>query len=325
MVWKIAITEQQLQRVLNRVNEQQVVPRIPGKDYSELDNATIDGKPMFQSYINPTPKERLSPDYKPKVKEWNWEEGLELAREKVFFSSVGSGIDAFLSVVPGTAPVMLTVYGSVLAYDCYKAGTGSPNWFNIFYSSLLIASQGALAVQLQAVAKFRNAAFTSMQSVIKWFMGTKLWKVIEPFVKMLASIASTILGWVNSGIEWIIKNSKNGNTLRKYAKTISGFLKSTIKTISDYLDDGIERGIDKVVSKVGLTSELPKTAVKRGVKEFGKDVVVPKTEYKSDVLAYPTNKLTGKVVKAGEEQLGKEISDAAIEAEARALARATKK
>lgn len=186
---------------------------------------------------------------------------------KALYSWGGVAIQAFLAhpsiqAASGgiTTGLIMTVWGSMLAYDVYEAIQGRANWINLLIDivSLLTVGVGGKMVQ-SAASTIPQASAGSLSKVLMALNKSSSGRAIANILKGASSGLSKVLGLVSSGIKWV--GEKLGiKTLMNSSSQISSFISKTMSGLSKAASTslggaavagGIGYGIEKAVGGEG--------------------------------------------------------------------------
>ncbi len=157
---------------------------------------------------------------------------IESLRNKMF-STVGFGVQTFLSFTGWGNLAVTSAYGALLAYDIYMAIKGTPNSFNILFDIIgMIPGVSKVASKLFKAAPSSAKTASSVEEVVGEMVKTKQGGALFSILGKIGSLASKLIKWLGDGAAWLA--NKIGLTyIYNILKKLVSFLVETIKKINN--------------------------------------------------------------------------------------------
>lgn len=210
-------------------------------------------------------------------KGWDWVKSSTIGK---FFNQLrdalnsGPGMAAQLAVDaigPETLGTLFAVpaaiWGLVVSWDQFNLALGTPEWLNIIFDTLCLVTTGILTNALAPIKMFsKGKAFSSIESVLKWLMGTKFGQVIAGWLPKLKGLVTKAVGYLTKAAEWFVAKFGKivGETTAKSLQKAALAAKGTITSIVDRIVSFFGKQTAKAAAKTSAKS-LSEKVVQRGM------------------------------------------------------------
>jgi hypothetical protein len=189
------------------------------------------------------------------------EDAMESFREGLFTPS-GIAISAFLTSFGWGAPLVMTSYAALLAWDIYKSLNGDTDWLNIIIDTISLITSGALSGVFSPLIKAGRTGLTSIAKVFEYLKSTTIWKSITPYLKAIVNGISKVGAQLVEGIKWLANNT-GLSFLLKVASKVTGFFGSITASILKAIGNVTTGAFNKIgtatsniVSKMGAGAKV---------------------------------------------------------------------
>jgi hypothetical protein len=207
------------------------------KTYSE--NSTI----ISEQVMAPGMNDYLAKNPIKPLKGMSVDEFMEGFREKLY-SPGGIAVEAFLTSFGFTAPLVITSYAAMLAYDIHKGiQTGDYAWLDIIFDVLGVLTSGTLSGVLSGIMKSAKG-IKGVDKALLYLKNSKVWEKILPYIKDIGISTIIIEKRIQDGIKFLVE---------KFGKTWLGQgltkINSAIKTVLDTIQKTVSILVSKVAPK----------------------------------------------------------------------------
>ena len=207
------------------------------KTYSE--NTMV----IFEQVMAPGVDQYLAKNPIKPLKGMSLDEFMEGFREKLY-SPGGIALEGFLTSLGVTAPLVMTSYAAMLAYDIYKGiESGDYAWLDIIFDVLGVLTSGTLSGALSGIMKSAKG-IKGVDKALSFLKNSKVWDKILPYIKDIGISVIIIQRRIQDGIKWIVE--KTGKTLLGQGLTK---INSAIKTVLDTIQKTVSILVSKVAPK----------------------------------------------------------------------------
>ena len=189
------------------------------------------------------------------------DEFMEGFREKLY-SPGGIAVEAFLTSFGFTAPLVITSYAAMLAYDINKGiQTGDYAWLDIIFDVLGVLTSGTLSGALSGIMKSAKG-IKGVDKALLYLKNSKVWEKILPYIKDIGISTIIIQKRIQDGIKFLVE---------KFGKTWLGQGLTKINSAIKIVLDTIQNTVTKLVSKVSSPTVAANTgkSVRTGVHAAG--------------------------------------------------------